>query len=105
MSTIFNIRNLKLPRVSRAAAIIGSLAAVVAVGTGVVGWRIYEKLTNNTVVAYFSEALALYPGDKVQIMGVRVGSIEKIEPAGDKMKITFHYANKYQVPADATASI
>lgn len=38
-------------------------------------------------------------------MGVRVGSIDKIEPAGDKMKITFHYANKYQVPADATASI
>ena len=38
-------------------------------------------------------------------MGVRVGSIDKIEPAGDKMKVTFHYANKYKVPANATASI
>ena len=38
-------------------------------------------------------------------MGVKVGSIDKIEPAGDKMKVTFHYENKYKVPANATASI
>jgi phospholipid/cholesterol/gamma-HCH transport system substrate-binding protein len=62
-------------------------------------------MTTNTVVAYFTQTLALYPGDKVQIMGVRVGSIDKIEPAGDKMKVTFHYENKYKVPENATASI
>ena len=72
---------------------------------GIVGWQLYKKLTNNTVVAYFPDTLALYPGDKVQIMGVKVGSIDKIEPAGDKMKVTFHYENKYKVPANATASI
>jgi phospholipid/cholesterol/gamma-HCH transport system substrate-binding protein len=105
MSTIFNIRKLQLPRVSRGVLVVGPLVTVVAIAAGLVGWRVYQKLTNNTVVAYFSEALALYPGDKVQIMGVRVGSIDKIEPVGDRMKITFHYANKYQVPADATASI
>ena len=38
-------------------------------------------------------------------MGVKVGSIDSIEPAGDKMKVTFHYENKYKVPANATASI
>ena len=38
-------------------------------------------------------------------MGVKVGSIDKIEPAGDKMKVTFQYENKYKVPANATASI
>ena len=38
-------------------------------------------------------------------MGVKVGAIDKIEPAGDKMKVTFHYANKYKVPADAQAVI
>ena len=105
MSTIFNIRNLKLPNVSRAAVIIGALVVVLALVAGVVGWQLYKKLTNNTVVAYFPETLALYPGDKVQIMGVQVGSIDTIEPAGDKMKVTFHYENKYKVPANATASI
>ena len=57
------------------------------------------------MVAYFPQANALYPGDKVQIMGVRVGAIDKIEPAGDKMKVTFHYDNKYKVPANASAVI
>jgi phospholipid/cholesterol/gamma-HCH transport system substrate-binding protein len=71
----------------------------------VVGWQLYQKWTTNTVVAYFSEANALYVGDKVQIMGVRVGSIDKIEPAGNKMKVTFHYNKKYKVPANASAVI
>ena len=61
-----------------------------------VGYHLYQKLTNNTVVAYFPEANALYSGDKVQIMGIRVGSVDKIEPAGDKMKVTFHYEQQVQ---------
>ena len=67
--------------------------------------QLYKKLTTNTVVAYFPVANALYNGDRVEIMGVKVGAIDKIEPAGDKMRVTFHYANKYKVPADAQAVI
>ena len=105
MSTIFNVRNLKLPGVSRASVIIGALVVVLAIVAAIVGWNLYKKLTTNTVVAYFPDTLALYPGDRVQIMGVRVGSIDKIEPAGDKMKVTLHYDNSFKVPANATASI
>jgi len=105
MSTIFNIRNIKLPNVSRTAAVVIAALVVLGLAGGFVGWKLYNRLTNNTVVAYFPQALALYPGDKVQIMGVRVGAIDKIEPDGDKMKVTLHYASKYKVPANATASI
>ena len=70
-----------------------------------VGYQLYDKFTNNTVVAYFPAANALYSGDRVEIMGVRVGTVDEIEPAGDKMKVTFHYANKYKVPANASAVI
>ena len=34
-------------------------------------------------------------------MGIRVGAIDNIEPIGDQMKVTFHYRNKYKVPANA----
>ncbi len=105
MSTIFNIRNIKLPSLSRATMIAGTAIVVLALVGALAGYQIYKKLSNTTVVAYFSQALALYPGDKVQIMGFRVGSIDTIEPAGDKMKVTFHYNNKYKVPANATASV
>jgi phospholipid/cholesterol/gamma-HCH transport system substrate-binding protein len=105
LSTNFDIRNLRMPTLSRTSVIIGSLVVALALVVGYVGWRLYEKLTNNTVVAYFPAANALYPGDKVQIMGLPVGAIDKIEPAGDKMKVTLHYENKYKVPANASAVI
>ena len=101
MNGTLRLRKLR-PRTS---VIIGSLAVVVVLLVGFLGLRLYQKLTNNTVVAYFPAANALYSGDRVQIMGVRVGSVDKIEPAGDKMKVTFHYANKYKVPANAQAVI
>src|ERR1700756_4584062 len=105
MSTISDIHKLRLPRLSRTAGIIGSLVLAVGLVAAVVGAQLYKKLTNNTVVAYFPETNALYAGDKVVIMGIRVGAIDNIEPVGDKMKVTFHYSNKYKVPANAQAVI
>jgi phospholipid/cholesterol/gamma-HCH transport system substrate-binding protein len=60
LSTIFDIRNIRLPRLSRTTVIVGSLVVVVALVVGYVGYRLFEKLTNNTVVAYFPTANALY---------------------------------------------
>jgi phospholipid/cholesterol/gamma-HCH transport system substrate-binding protein len=105
VSTIFNIRNVRLPAMSRLTVLVGAVVVALALVAGYFGWQLYQKLTTNTIVAYFPQALALYPGDKVQIMGVQVGQIDSIEPAGDKMKVTFHYAKKYDVPANATAAI
>ena len=105
MSTIFDIQKLRLPRLSRAAVIIGSLVLAGGLVAALVGAQLYKKLTNNTAVAYFPETNALYAGDKVVIMGIRVGAIDNIQPVGDKMKVTFHYAKKYKVPASAQAVI
>src|SRR3984957_339994 len=105
MSTIFDIRKLRLPKLSKAAGIIGSVVAALGLVAALVSWQLYDKLTNNTVVAYFPAVNALYAGDKVQIMGIRVGAIDKIEPTGDRMKVTFHYRNKYKVPANASAVV
>lgn len=105
MSTVFEFRHLQLPKLSRGWVIIGALVVVLALSVAFGGFQLFRRLTNNTVVAYFPEANALYSGDRVQIMGVQVGAIDKIEPAGDKMKVTFHYAKKYKVPANAQAVI
>jgi phospholipid/cholesterol/gamma-HCH transport system substrate-binding protein len=105
LSTIFDIHKIKLPKLSRTSIAIGAAAVVVAVAAGSIGWQIYEKLTTNSVVAYFPAANALYPGDKVQIMGLPVGAIDNVEPAGDKMKVTLHYENHYKLPANVSAVI
>ncbi|MGB7142764.1 MAG: hypothetical protein WA290_05110 [Mycobacterium sp.] len=58
MSTILNIRNLKLPAVSRTALVVGTVVVLAIVG-GLIGWNVYKKLSTNTVVAYFPDTLAL----------------------------------------------
>jgi phospholipid/cholesterol/gamma-HCH transport system substrate-binding protein len=105
VSTIFNVSRVRLPKMRRSVLGVAALALVLAIAVAIAGLQLCHKLTNNTVVAYFPQALALYPGDKVLIMGIKVGAVDRIEPAGNKMKVTLHYLNKYKVPANATASI
>ena len=99
-----SVRNLRLSNLSRG-------GAVIAAGRHPRGDRRlrglppYKKATTTTVIAYFTDTMALYPDDRVQIMGVPVGKIDSIEAAGDKMKVTLSYDSKYKVPAEATASI
>ena len=105
MSTIFNIRNIKKPDFSRKTLVVGAVVLVAVLVAGFFGNMLYKKLTTTTVTAYFPEVLALYPGDKVLIMGVEVGAIDTIGTAGDKMKVVFHYNSKYKVPENASASV
>jgi phospholipid/cholesterol/gamma-HCH transport system substrate-binding protein len=100
-----SVRNMRLGSMSKSTAAIAALAVILAVVAALVGYNLYTKATTTKVVAYFSDTLALYPGDRVQIMGVKVGAVDSVEPAGDKMKVTLSFASKYKVPADATASI
>ena len=101
------VRNLGLSKVSRAGSVIAVIVLILALLAAVIGYRMYKKATTTTVSAEFADALAVYPGDRVQIMGVKVGSIDKIEPTGngDRMKVTFSYDSKYKVPADAVATV
>lgn len=85
--------------------LVPGLVVALALTGAYVGFVLYRKFTTTTVTAYFSQANALYPGDDVAIMGVPVGSVDTVEPAGDKMKVTFHYQTKYKVPANASAVI
>ena len=103
MSTAFDMGTLS--RLSRRTVIVTTLAVVMALALTYGGWQLFRKLTTNTIVAYFAQANSLYPGDDVSIMGIPVGSVDKVEPAGDKMKVTFHFPTKYKVPANASAVI
>lgn len=57
------------------------------------------------LVAYFENSNGTYEGDDVMILGVPVGTIDKIEPQPQRAKITFHVDDKYKVPANANAVI
>jgi virulence factor Mce-like protein len=57
------------------------------------------------VVAEFPRAISLYKGSDVKILGVAVGKVDEVDPAGTKVIVKFHYDSKYKVPADAKAAV
>lgn len=91
----------------RANVRIGVTAMLVAmiVVASVLLLHLASTAHRNTVVAYFANSNGIFVGDEVRILGVPVGKIDRIEPQTQRVKITFSYDGKYQVPADAKAAI
>ncbi|MEW2479203.1 MCE family protein [Mycolicibacterium fortuitum] len=87
----------RYPRIGLLVALLGVLA-----GGLVTGWPSPSPLT---VTAYFASAVGLYPGDNVEILGVPVGSVTRIEPGPEHTTITFTVRRDAPVPADASAII
>jgi phospholipid/cholesterol/gamma-HCH transport system substrate-binding protein len=93
------MKNSRYGRVGLAVA----LALILVAGIAVVR---YSSAANRTeVVAYFANSNGLYAGDEVWILGVPVGKIDTIEPQPQRAKITFHFDDKFKVPADAKAVV
>ncbi len=59
----------------------------------------------NKITAFFTTATSIYPGDEVKVAGVKVGTIDSIEPEGTQTKITMKVDRAVPVPADAQAVI
>jgi phospholipid/cholesterol/gamma-HCH transport system substrate-binding protein len=67
--------------------------------------RSTNEIDRHQVVGYFANSNGVFVGDNVEILGVPIGKIDRIEPQGARVKISFWYDPKYKVPADAKAVI
>jgi phospholipid/cholesterol/gamma-HCH transport system substrate-binding protein len=91
---------------ARTIKVITAAALVVAlVGGAVIVLRAINEARRHHVVAYFDNSNGIFVGDNVNILGIPVGKIDKIEPERDQVKVSFSYDAKYDVPADAKAVI
>jgi phospholipid/cholesterol/gamma-HCH transport system substrate-binding protein len=82
-----------------------TLVLTLVVGITVVATPWWKGIARNTFTAYFANANGLYAGDEVRILGVAVGTIERIEPQPADTKVTFSVDARYPVPADVQAAI
>jgi virulence factor Mce-like protein len=57
------------------------------------------------LTASFPRTVSIYEGSDVRVLGVPVGQVESVEPAGQVVKVKMWYDAKVQVPADAEAVI
>jgi phospholipid/cholesterol/gamma-HCH transport system substrate-binding protein len=80
--------------------------AVVAVWLVVGGVLVYQaSQTGKQITAYFSETIGVYPGSTVRVLGVPVGTVDSVRPAGREVEVTMTLNNGIAVPADAQAVV
>ena len=83
------------------------VAVIAMLLVGLVGgvYTVWPSRQGNEVVAYFSTAVGLYPGDDVRVVGVPVGTIESIQPRATDVKVTMKVRDGIKLPADSKAII
>lgn len=79
------------------------LIALLLGGIGVVVCQ--EFFAPLQISAYFPTATAIYPGDRVRVAGVKVGTIDSIEPDGTQTRLTMTVDHGVPIPTDAQAVI
>jgi len=79
------------------------LVVLVAAGAIVAVRQAYFGATK--ITAYFKSATGIYPGDEVRVLGVKVGTISAIQPAGAQARLLLEVEHGVPVPADARAVI
>lgn len=58
-----------------------------------------------TVTAHFPRAVSVYEETDVRILGVNVGKVTAVIPAGNSVRVEMEYDASYSLPADAKAVI
>ncbi|UJW33607.1 MCE family protein [Saccharothrix sp. AJ9571] len=77
------------------------LALLVAGGL----WWTLKDPGRKHLTAWFPTAIGLYEGNGVRMLGVQMGTVEKVEPLGDRVRVTMEYDRAVAVPAEAQAVI
>lgn len=88
-------------RTYRYAAVACVLALVVAAGV----WPVIAGSTGVRLTAYFSQAVGVYPGSAVRVLGIDVGTIESVTPEGTLVKVELVVDDDVRVPEQVRAVV
>lgn len=58
-----------------------------------------------TLVAHFPRTVSVYEGSDVRVLGVAVGTVDKVDPSGTDVVVTMSYPADVKLPASAKAVI
>jgi virulence factor Mce-like protein len=83
---------------------IGAAAVVVALIAGVQALRAAVS-PGTRITVYFGESIGIYPGSDVRILGVRVGTVDAVQPDGQEVKVTLTVDHGIAVPADVRVAV
>lgn len=80
-------------------------AVVVAVAVIATGYHFVQQSRYYTVTAHFTGTNGLYPGDQVRVVGVKVGTVQSIEPDGTSLTVRMRIPRSLRLPRDVKAVV
>ncbi|WP_026424101.1 MCE family protein [Actinokineospora inagensis] len=89
----------------RDAARLVTVACVLGLVVAAVLWWLFSEPNSKRYTAVFAGVVGLYEDNDVRVLGVRVGTIDKITPRGDRVEVEMSVDRTVQIPADAQAVI
>jgi phospholipid/cholesterol/gamma-HCH transport system substrate-binding protein len=86
---------------ARGVAVACVLALVVAAAV----WWIFSGANSRRIVAYFDQAIGVYAGSNVEVLGVKVGSIDSVTPVGTQVRVDMTVDRSIRIPSNAKAVV
>ena len=80
-----------------------ALILVVVVAIVAVTYLAVSRMGRTTITATFPSAVGISQGTDVRILGITVGSVDKVVPMGETVEVELHVRRGVEVPADAKA--
>jgi virulence factor Mce-like protein len=84
---------------------IGAVVAVLVVVTAGALWWIFGGDGDKRITAYFARTVGVYAGSDVQVLGVRVGTVESVTPRGERVEVVFTLDREVKVARDTNAVV
>lgn len=86
--------------------VLGAGAAAVAAALVAGGVLLYQSASQGKqITAYFPEAIGVYPGSTVRVLGVPVGTVNAVQPVGGQVRVTMTIDHGVAVPAGVKALV
>ncbi|GAA1479731.1 MCE family protein [Gordonia sinesedis] len=79
---------------------IGLILALIVAGAL---WWVFNSMGRTKITAMFERSVGIYSGSDVRLLGVGVGKVDSVEPAGKAVKITMTVDRGIDLPADVRA--
>jgi phospholipid/cholesterol/gamma-HCH transport system substrate-binding protein len=81
------------------------ILATFLAGAGTMVARVTAGPETVEVTAFFSKTIGLFPAARVDVLGVAVGRVVSVTPAGGDVKVVMRINRTQKIPADAHATI
>jgi phospholipid/cholesterol/gamma-HCH transport system substrate-binding protein len=91
-------------RRGRSGRVLAAVVAAAVIAAGVlIGLATTGSAAQGHLVAYFPQAIGLYDGNAVDVMGVKIGTVDSLTDVGDQVRADITYDASQKLPADVRA--